>query len=334
MAKQVTEHEDFKKSPDSLNSDAIELSNVSDLIFEQRARWLKIRSLVTAVRERIPAPVDHMGCHVLPENVLKLHSIASQNLQVLLSLLLSSQTKDQNTFAAMQAFRAYFEPDEITPIGILATDESTIDQLIRGVGFHVKKAGYIKKIAGLLFNELKGQIPNSLPELIKLPGIGPKMGILYLQNARPYPGSDQLKNQNDDSFGLAVDTHILRLSQQWRLVTLPSHSSVATMTPELARAQLEQIVPREQWKEANPLLVGFGQTVCGARSKRCSDCDVSGTGLCSADQLNTTSAKRKIKQESLKIKDIEDLHVVKKEINHADQIVVHGRSLRPRKKKK
>ncbi|KAK9241337.1 DNA glycosylase [Lipomyces kononenkoae] len=310
-----------------------------------RERWLKVRDLVIEVRERVPAPVDSMGCHVLPDEIVRTNSIASQNLQILISLLLSSQTKDQHTFAAVQGLRAHFHPHEITPERILSLSDETLDSIIRGVGFHAKKTVYMKKIASMLVDggELGGRIPTTLDALVKtFAGIGPKMGILYLQNAKPYPRhSDTDKNEDNkdldpnDEFGLAVDTHVLRLSQQFRLVTAPARGTV-TVTPEIARTQLEAIVPKEQWKETNPLLVGFGQTVCGARSKMCGECTIAGTGLCKAeakgkaqsqvkkrkaetgiqeekngtDNIVTTNDRFVIKQEIVmqnNIKDIEDL---------------------------
>ncbi|KAK9467147.1 DNA glycosylase [Lipomyces arxii] len=259
------------------------------------------------MRKRIPAPVDSMGCHVLPPDIVKTNSVASQNLQILLSLLLSSQTKDQYTFGSMQALRAHFQPLEITPERILALDDIDLDRIIKTVGFHAKKTIYMKKISALLLgNEFKGKIPTDLDVLVKrFPGIGPKMGILYLQNAKLYPDDTQDGSTNEIEYGLAVDTHVLRLSQQFRLVFPPSKGAT-TVTPEIARAQLEKIVPKEHWKDANPLLVGFGQTVCGARSKMCGDCVIAGTGLCKAE---IKSSFNKVKLESNHMKNEKALTV-------------------------
>ncbi|KAK9368670.1 DNA glycosylase [Lipomyces kononenkoae] len=316
-----------------------------------RERWLKVRDLVIEMRERVPAPVDSMGCHVLPDEIVRTNSIASQNLQILISLLLSSQTKDQHTFAAVQGLRAHFHPHEITPERILSLSDQTLDSIIHGVGFHAKKTGYMKKIASMLIDggELGGRIPTTLETLVKtFPGIGPKMGILYLQNAKPYPrNSDDTDRKDDyedldphDEFGLAVDTHVLRLSQQFRLVVPPARGS-ATVTPELARAQLERIVPKEQWKETNPLLVGFGQTVCGARSKMCGECTIAGTGLCKAEvKVKKRKAENSatIEDEKFTIGTASESFVIKEEIVMENNIkdiedLVDGRSRRLRSRK-
>ncbi|KAK9461064.1 DNA glycosylase [Lipomyces oligophaga] len=273
-------------------------ASASKRLTSLRARWLTIREHVLEMRSKVPAPVDHMGCHVLPEEVRKTNSIASQNLQILISLLLSSQTKDQYTFGAVQGLRARFYPDEITPARILTLSDAELDTIIHAVGFHQKKTIYMKKMADLLLpgKELQERIPTDLNTLIKtFSGVGPKMGILYLQYAQPYPNSDGTVPEapvTPIDYGLAVDTHILRLSQQFGLV-FPPAKGPANITPEIARSQLEDIIPKEQWKETNPLLVGFGQTSCGARSKSCGICTLAGTGLCKAEDKRLSKIPRK-----------------------------------------
>ncbi|KAK9451396.1 uncharacterized protein V1518DRAFT_370197 [Limtongia smithiae] len=283
------------------------------------------------MRARAAAPVDEMGCHVIPEYNRQNNSVASQNLQVLISLLLSSQTKDQHTFAAVQNIRHHFHPLEITPQRILSLDDALLDNLIHGVGFHAKKTVYMKKIAAQLApgGPLDEKIPTTLEELVKtFAGIGPKMGILYLQNAQPYAdagnsgASSELSEQGtadiatSDEYGLAVDTHVLRLSQQFRLVfPIPRKP---TITPEIARMQLEQIVPKEQWKETNPMLVGFGQTICGSRSKKCDECLLSGTGLCAADKRKGNRLKRPAKE--LDDEELDSHTLVKSEVKLDEEL--------------
>ncbi|KAK9324404.1 DNA glycosylase [Lipomyces orientalis] len=327
-----------------------------------RERWLKVRRLVTEMRERVPAPVDTMGCHVLPDEVVRTNSIASQNLQILISLLLSSQTKDQHTFAAVQNLRAHCRPHEVSPERILSISDETLDSLIRAVGFHAKKTAYIKKIATMLVSggELGGRIPTTLDALVKtFPGIGPKMGILYLQNAKPYPHGHggqptdtAIKHPYPDldpneEFGLAVDTHVLRLSQQFRLVLPPATRGPATVTPEIARAQLQEIVPKEHWKDTNPLLVGFGQTICGARSKMCGECVIAGTGLCKAEIKDKAKSRGKKRNADAVVESetvstgasvaTDDDDAIKDEVGRQESVVdiedlVGRRRLRPRTK--
>lgn len=90
---------------------------------------------------------------------------------MLVGLLLSSQTKDQVTAGAVKRLQSTVG---LTPVKIRETDEERLAELIKPVGFYRMKAGYLKKIAGIL--EQNGDnIPRDVEELMKLPGIGPKM---------------------------------------------------------------------------------------------------------------------------------------------------------------
>jgi endonuclease III len=92
---------------------------------------------------------------------------------VLVGLLLSSQTKDPITAGAVRRLQSTVG---LTPASIRAQEESVLAELIKPVGFYRMKAGYLKKISNILGEpENKDDIPDTFEELIKLPGIGPKM---------------------------------------------------------------------------------------------------------------------------------------------------------------
>ena len=90
-------------------------------------------------------------------------------------------------------------------------------------------------------------------DLVKLPGIGPKMGYLALSCAW---------GKND---GIGVDVHVHRICQRLRFTKKPKN-------PEATRAQLESWLPKDKWQEINKLLVGFGQQICSAKAPNCSNC--------------------------------------------------------------
>ena len=97
---------------------------------------------------------------------------------MLVSLLLSSQTRDPMTAAAVKRLQTDLKGG-LCPSSIRATEESILAELIRPVGFYRVKAGYLKRIC----ERLEGagdEIPRSVDELTKLPGIGPKMVISEL----------------------------------------------------------------------------------------------------------------------------------------------------------
>ncbi|KAK7930207.1 hypothetical protein WMY93_006602 [Mugilogobius chulae] len=202
--------------------------------------WKKQLDHIREMRSGRDAPVDNMGAekcydHDAPAEV--------KRFQVLVSLMLSSQTKDQVTAAAMGRLRAH----GCTVDNILDTDDETLGKLIYPVGFW-------RLTCAMLQKEFAGDIPNSIQGLVGLPGVGPKMAHLAMDIAW------------DQVSGIGVDTHVHRISN--RLGWLKK----ATKNPEETRKALEEWLPRELWSEINWLLVGFGQQVCLPINPLCSVC--------------------------------------------------------------
>lgn len=96
--------------------------------------------------------------------------------------MLSSQTKDEITDAAISKLRVSLGGN-ISIGGIIDADESTIFQAIDKVGFWRRKTGYLKKTAQKLRDDFDSDVPKTVDELCSLPGVGPKMAFLALQNA-------------------------------------------------------------------------------------------------------------------------------------------------------
>jgi len=170
----------------------------------------------------------------------------------LVSLLLSSQTKDQITSEAVGKLIQH----GLTVTRILQTSEAVIDSMISKVSFHNRKANYLKRVAVVLQEQYDGDIPSTLQELVALPGIGPKMAYLTLDHAW------------DRTEGIGVDVHVHRISNRLQWVRRP------TKEPEDTRRDLQDLIDRDLWREANRLLVGFGQTVCSAVNPKCPECDL------------------------------------------------------------
>nr|7RDT_A Chain A, Isoform 3 of Endonuclease III-like protein 1 [Homo sapiens] len=185
-----------------------------------------------------------------PTTELNFSSPKVRRYQVLLSLMLSSQTKDQVTAGAMQRLRAR----GLTVDSILQTDDATLGKLIYPVGFWRSKVKYIKQTSAILQQHYGGDIPASVAELVALPGVGPKMAHLAMAVAWGTVS------------GIAVDTHVHRIANRLRW------TKKATKSPEETRAALEEWLPRELWHEINGLLVGFGQQTCLPVHPRCHAC--------------------------------------------------------------
>ncbi|XP_007937720.1 endonuclease III-like protein 1 [Orycteropus afer afer] len=209
--------------------------------------WRQQLAHIRVMRSGKDAPVDQLGvehCYdaSAPPKV--------RRYQVLLSLMLSSQTKDQVTAGAMQRLRAR----GLTVDSILQTDDSTLGALIHPVGFWRTKVKFIKQTSAILQQHYGGDIPTSVPELVALPGVGPKMAHLAMAVAWGTVS------------GIAVDTHVHRIANRlgW--------TKWQTKAPEQTRAALEEWLPRELWGEINTLLVGFGQQTCLPVHPRCQTC--------------------------------------------------------------
>ncbi|XP_025909682.1 endonuclease III-like protein 1, partial [Nothoprocta perdicaria] len=213
----------------------------------QPRRWRQQLERIRHMRSRRDAPVDRMGVQTCCDS-----GAAPQVMryQVLLSLMLSSQTKDEVTSAAMQRLRQR----GLTVDSILQMDDATLGQIIYPVGFWRTKVKYIKQTTAILKEQYGGDIPSTVEELVKLPGVGPKMAHLAMHIAW------------NRVTGISVDTHVHRITNRLKWV------KKETKSPEETRLALEDWLPRDLWKEINWLLVGFGQQTCLPVNPRCGEC--------------------------------------------------------------
>jgi endonuclease-3 len=169
--------------------------------------------------------------------------------EILVSTLLSLRTRDAVTTAATNRLLEKAS----TPEQILALSEKQIQRLIYPVGFYPTKARRLKEICALLVSHFNGHVPDTIEELLTLPGVGQKTANLVLSEGF---GQD----------AICVDTHVHRISNRIGLV--------ATKTPEQTEEALRKTLPRKYWKRYNRLLVCFGQTLCVPISPFCGRCPV------------------------------------------------------------
>ncbi|KAH9727673.1 Endonuclease III [Citrus sinensis] len=159
-------------------------------------------------------------------------------------------------------------------------DEATIKDLIYPVAFYTRKASNMKKIAKICLTKYDGDIPSSLDELLALPGIGPKMANMVMTL-----GWFNVQ-------GICVDTHVHRICNRLGWVTQPG-TKQKTSSPEQTREALQRWLPKEEWVRINPLLVGFGQTICTPLRPRCGMCTVSEYCPSAFKESSTSSSKSK-----------------------------------------
>ncbi|XP_056173529.1 endonuclease III homolog 1, chloroplastic isoform X5 [Syzygium oleosum] len=240
-----------------LNSDVIvPLNGVVSQVKPRGAlppNWEKVLEGIRMMRSSEDAPVDSMGCEKAGSSLPP----KERRFAVLVSSLLSSQTKDHVTHGAVQRL---LQNDMLTADAIDKADEESIRSLIYPVGFYTKKASNLKKIATICLAKYAGDIPSSLEELLQLPGIGPKMAHLVMNIGW------------NNVHGICVDTHVHRICNRLGWVSRPGRKQ--TSTPEETREALQLWLPKEEWVPINPLLVGFGQTICTPLRPRCDKCGV------------------------------------------------------------
>ena len=169
--------------------------------------------------------------------------------QILISCLLSLRTKDEVTHAASTRL---FDRAR-TPQQLLALPLRTIRRLIYPVGFYRTKAKRIHQICQHLLGRFQAKVPDTLEELLTLPGVGRKTANLVVT-----VGFNKL--------GICVDTHVHRISNRL--------GYVKTKNPEETETALRDKLPTKYWIRYNDLLVSFGQTLCRPISPWCSRCPV------------------------------------------------------------
>ncbi len=173
--------------------------------------------------------------------------------EVLAACLLSLRTKDATTAGAVKRLFARAR----TPEALLALPEREIAELIYPVGFYRTKARVLRSVARAIREKHGGKVPDDLDALLELDGVGRKTANLVLTQAFKKPG-------------ICVDTHVHRIMNRW--------GYVRTRSPDETEQALRKKLPPRWWIPVNPVLVAFGQGICGPISPLCSRCPVE--GLC------------------------------------------------------
>ena len=224
-------------------------------------QWWKQVQAIERQRSARNAPVDFLGCHLLGERA---DGAAAFRFQTLLGLMLSPRTSDAAVAQAMTRLRtlacACDDDGRMSAQAVANLDEELIERAITGVTYRTQKAARIVKAARICVDEYEGDIPRDLKAVLRLPGVGPKVGHLAMQVAW------------GETLGIAVDTHVHRISARlgW---------TRGAKNAEATRKQLESWMPREQWQDLNPVLVGFGQQVCSDQPA-CRSCRLAAERLC------------------------------------------------------
>jgi endonuclease III len=179
-------------------------------------------------------------------------------LQLLVAVMLSAQTTDVNVNKVTPAlFAKYRQPEDY-----LAVPQEELERDIYTTGFFRQKAKALRGTMQMLVEEFDGDVPRTIEELVRLPGVARKTANVV---------AAELGNPQ----GIVVDTHVRRLSQRLGFTKQED--------PVKIERDLVRLVPREDWGRFPHLLIWHGRRVCIARRPLCEDCVVN--DLCPASRV-------------------------------------------------
>ena len=170
-------------------------------------------------------------------------------LSILIGTILSARTRDENTSVVVkQLFIKYKSASSLAQAKL-----SDVEKIIKSTGFYHVKAKRIIEVASLIDSKYSGKVPDSLDELLKLPGVGRKTANCVLVYAFDKPA-------------IPVDTHVHRISNRLGLVQ--------TKTPEETEIELMKKIPKKYWLKINDTFVMYGQNICKPISPMCNVCQI------------------------------------------------------------
>jgi len=202
------------------------------------------RRLAVAEKPRVKEILSLLARHYPePRTALRF----SNPLELLVATVLSAQCTDvrvnlvtQDLFHKYRTARDYAD-----------APRQQLEKDIHSTGFFRSKARAIQGFSSVILEKHTGEVPGTMEELVKLPGVGRKTANLVLAEAFGVPG-------------MVVDTHVSRVSQRLGLS--------ARRGPDKIELDLMKAVPRDRWNHFSLQLIDHGRKVCKARTPRCDEC--------------------------------------------------------------
>jgi endonuclease III len=208
------------------------------------------------VEKRAPVIIRRLS-RAYPDTKVALNF--SNPLEMLVATILSAQTTDEGVNKVTAAlFKKYGRPEDY-----LKVPEEELAADIKPTGFFNQKAKAIRGACRMIVEEYGGKVPDSMEDLIRLPGVARKTANIVLGNAY---GKVE---------GIAVDTHVRRVAQ--RLAFTKEHD------PDKIERDLMRLIPRKRWFDFTYVLIDHGRAVCKAPTPRCEVCPVN--DLCPSSRV-------------------------------------------------
>ena len=205
-----------------------------------------------------PKRIDIDSVHRILKNESRRHKMPVVDLiqvqtrdpfKVLVSTILSARTKDATTTEASE--RLFSEVNSFEDLARIPVKR--IEQLIYPVGFYRTKALHLKQLPQEINRLYQGRIPETVEELIALPGVGRKTANLVVAVGFNKPA-------------VCVDTHVHRICNRL--------GYVQTKTPFETEMRLRKILPEKYWITFNSFFVSFGQNCCSPINPKCAGCPI------------------------------------------------------------
>jgi len=168
--------------------------------------------------------------------------------QLLIATILSAQCTDKIVNkTTKKLFKEYPNVSDLAD-----ADIRNVKKIIKPTGYYSLKANRIKNTSKRLRNNYNSKVPNNMEDLLTLDGVGRKTANIVLSVGF---------NKN---VGIAVDTHVIRLSNRLKLTK--------NTNPEKIEIDLIKILPKELWNKFSILLISHGRNICRAKKPDCSNC--------------------------------------------------------------
>lgn len=194
---------------------------------------------------RVREILERLASHY-PNAVCALHHRSAWELMV--ATILSAQCTDARVNLVTPVLFRRFP----TPQAMAAASQAEMEEIVRTTGFFRNKSKNIIGAAKRLVAEFGGEVPQTIEELLTIPGVARKTANVVLGSWYKV------------GVGVVVDTHVMRISQRLELTR--------ETTPEKIEQDLMRLVPQGSWIDFSHRIIHFGREICIARQPRCADC--------------------------------------------------------------
>ncbi|MBC2399428.1 endonuclease III [Clostridium tetanomorphum] len=169
--------------------------------------------------------------------------------ELLISTILSAQCTDKRVnIVTEELYKKYNSPESM-----ITLSQEELGEKIKSCGFYKNKSKNILEASKAILEEHNGNVPDTMEELTKLPGVGRKTANVVLSNAFGIPA-------------IAVDTHVFRVANRIGIGK--------GKTPDQVEKELMKNVPRNMWSDTHHYLIWHGRNICKARKPDCEKCPI------------------------------------------------------------